>query len=157
MVNGGRSILRLVGVSSALVGLSCDEEIGPPEFATASVSGRITLAGEPLSGGWLEFLPVDGTVGRLRSAPIDSQGRFRAKRVAVGVNGLRVVGVALPPEDRQRFGQAYLMRRAVPASGLEAIEIDLIEERARIQARMRAQTEAQALADPTPSRSGTGS
>ena len=74
----------------------CGEELGPEQFPTAVVSGTITVAGRPLRGGWVEFVPVGGTRGDLRSAPIGPDGSYRADGVAVG----RVaIGVASPRLD----------------------------------------------------------
>jgi hypothetical protein len=106
----------------------CSQEIGPEPMRGAPLSGRVILRGGPLSGGWLEFLPVEGTVGRLRSARIGPDGTFRADGVAEGTVAIRVVGAALPPEYATPFGQIYLIRREVPPGGSADLVIDLDEE-----------------------------
>ena len=45
----------------------------------------------PVSGGWIEFFPVEGTVGNLRSARVRADGSFEADGVAVGENLIRLV------------------------------------------------------------------
>lgn len=106
----------------------CAEEIGPEPMPTAPVAGRVFLSGRPLSGGWLEFLPVEGTVGRLRSARIGPDGTFRAAGVAEGTVAIRVVGAALPTALATPFGQMYLIRREVPHGGVPDLVIDLDQE-----------------------------
>lgn len=113
----------------------CAEELGPPEMVTAAVSGRVTLAGRPVPEGWLEFLPIDGTLGVLRSTELDADGTFRADRVPAGGKvAMRLVGTPLPIEFAE-FGQAFLIRRVIPAEPREPIvlEIDLERERLRLR------------------------
>jgi hypothetical protein len=106
----------------------CSQEIGPEPMRVAPVSGRVIVRDRPLSGGWLEFLPVEGTVGRLRSARIGPDGTFRADGVAEGTVAIRIVGAALPPEYATPFGQIYLIRRDVSPGGSADLVIDLDEE-----------------------------
>jgi hypothetical protein len=58
--------------------------LGPTTFDTTNVRGRLHVAGRPLTPGWVEFWPIDGTVGNLRSAPLGADGSFSATRVPVG-------------------------------------------------------------------------
>ena len=110
----------------------CSEELGPEPMPSASVAGRVVRGGDPIGRGWVEFLPVDGTVGRLRSARIGPDGRFRADGVAVGRVGLRIVGGPLEPIESTMLGQMYLMRRDVPPEGVVDVLIDLEVERRAI-------------------------
>ena len=65
---------------------------GPvPDDARARSGPR---AGRPVAGGWIEFVPVDGTVGDRRSAPLAADGRFEVSGVAVGRN---VIGLINAP------------------------------------------------------------
>src|SRR5215212_6208285 len=81
--------VALAGLS--WLGLGCGEELGPEPMPTARVAGRVRIGDRPVRGGWVEFMPVEGTVGRLRSAPLGPDGRFADDRVAVGTNAIRLV------------------------------------------------------------------
>ncbi len=111
-----------------LVLSGCQEELRPVARPTASVSGRILLGEQPIEAGWVEFLPVDGTVGNLRSARLGPDGSFQAEGVAVGTNALRVVGVPLPASLYDLFSQRYVLRRTMPEAGRRDLDIDLLEE-----------------------------
>ena len=52
----------------------------------------------PVTRGWIEFVPVDGTVGRMRSAPLLADGTFHATKVPVGLNLVRLVNVDYDPK-----------------------------------------------------------
>ena len=110
----------------------CSEELGPEPMPMAAVSGVVVRSGDPIGRGWVEFLPVDGTVGRLRSARIGPDGRFRTDGVAVGRVGLRIVGGPLEPIESAVLGQMYLMRREIPPQGVGDLRIDLDVERRAI-------------------------
>jgi hypothetical protein len=120
------------GVVIALVaGLSsgCAEELGPEQFETTRVEGIVTLRGKPVTGGWIEFIPVEGTTGNFRSAPIGKDGRFVVDRVPVGRN---VIGLADPPIDRSlsRLFQSFSspIQRTIPRGPRKPVAIDLFEE-----------------------------
>ena len=88
-----RSWLALTA-AFAFLGIGCSEELGPETFPTTTVTGRIHGGPEPIGGGWIEFLPIDGTVGPMRSAPISPDGTFVARSIpsgrhAVGINGVK--------------------------------------------------------------------
>lgn len=125
----------VVALGVALLAIGCGEELGPEPMPTAAVAGRVTLAGRPLDGGWLEFLPVDGTVGRLATTRIGPDGSFRCDRVAVGTVAVRVAGADLPPPEYRVFGNlVYPIRLDVPAAGVDGLTLDLVAERRRIEA-----------------------
>ncbi len=83
---GGPLLLAL-----ALAASGCGEELGPERPPTARISGRVRVGDRPVSGGWIEFLPVEGTRGNLRSAPLGPDGRFAADGVAAGRDLVRFV------------------------------------------------------------------
>src|SRR5947209_4945853 len=76
-------------IGAALLPVGCSEELGPVPMPVARVHGVVTEGHRPVAGGWIEFMPVDGTVGNLRSARLEPDGSFAADRVAVGVNAIR--------------------------------------------------------------------
>ena len=78
LVNSALLVLPLVVFSG------CGEEIGPERFETSRVMGVIQVAGRPVPGGMIEIIPIDGTVGNIRSGPIGIDGSFQLDRVAVG-------------------------------------------------------------------------
>jgi hypothetical protein len=85
----GIGIALIVGASTLSAG--CSEELGPVSMPVARVSGLVRAGDQPLLGGWIEFIPTDGTVGNLRSARIRPDGTFDANRVAIGTNAIRLV------------------------------------------------------------------
>jgi hypothetical protein len=120
---------RLAGL--ALMGLApgCREELGPVRFPTTRVTGVVREGERPVGGGWIEFLPVDGTVGNLRSAPLRPDGSFEADRVAVGTNQVGLVAAPVGSLLAQRFHPMRSpIRRAIPAGPSTTLTIDLIEE-----------------------------
>lgn len=119
-----------IGAATILLGLlsGCREELGPEQFNTTRVIGKIVVGGRPVDKGWIEFLPADGTVGRLRSAPIRTDGTFEAERVAVGWNRIGLVNVPLAGNLSRAFHPlSSPIHRKISASG-GAIEIDLLVE-----------------------------
>ncbi|MFO0953567.1 MAG: hypothetical protein U0835_20920 [Isosphaeraceae bacterium] len=110
----------------------CADEIGPEVMPTARVTGRVREGTRPVQGGWVEFLPVDGTVGLMCSAPIGADGRFQSDRVPAGVVAVGVNGAKLSPESSRILFNTLVtpIRRKVPATGSSEIDIDLIVERA---------------------------
>lgn len=110
----------------------CGEELGPVPFPTTRVAGRVSEGPQPIRGGWIEFLPVDGTVGDLRSAPIGRDGSFDADKVAIGLNQIGLAdapsGAILAP----RFPTFRSpIRRVIPAGQSTPLNIDLVEEAIR--------------------------
>jgi hypothetical protein len=150
------SVPRIAGsltlCSLALIACGCKEELGPEHFPTARVSGVIKEGDLPVPGGWVEFHPVNGTVGNQRSARIRPDGRFQADRVAVGENAVRLVNAPIQIPGSTRLFGAFTtpIRRRISESGAEALKIDLVDEAIRYQAAVaRAQ-------DRSPQASGTG-
>ncbi|WP_169979163.1 hypothetical protein [Tautonia rosea] len=126
---------RLIGgwcLATLVLSAGCDQEWGPDGIPSAEVSGRIHCTGDPLTRGWLEFIPVDGTIGRLKSVSIRPDGTFLAEGVAPGVVAIRVVAADLPGPEYSLFGQIYLIRREIRDAQANQIDIDLEQERRRV-------------------------
>jgi hypothetical protein len=120
----------------ALLGMApgCREELGPTPMPTTRVTGSVREGAQPIRGGWIEFLPVDGTVGNLRSAPIGPDGRFVADGVAVGKNQIGLVAAPIRTLPARRFlTTSSPVRRAIPGGPTTDLTIDLIEEAIRHQ------------------------
>src|SRR6185312_7714447 len=133
---GRRRRYWIGGVALAValaVAPGCSEELGPERWETARVSGVVRHRGQPVGGGFIEFLPAEGTVGNLRSAPIGPDGRFEVEGVAVGVNRVGLVGAPLATlEARREFDPlGSTVRRTIPRGGVTGLTIDLLEEMAR--------------------------
>lgn len=98
----------------------CGRAIGPEAMPTTTLRGRIHLEGRPVVRGWVEIVPVDGTVGRLRSAPIAADGGITAEKIPVGHVAIRLAG---PPPIRtgERGMDRFLdLARRVPVFRREA-------------------------------------
>jgi hypothetical protein len=124
--------LRVVAVCSLALGsLGCHDALGPERMITTNVVGSVTQAGRPLSRGWIEFIPIDGTVGRMRSARIQKDGGFHATKVPVGFNLIRLVNVDIENDDLRRGMGSFAspIRRTISEKpGGDRVEIDVIEE-----------------------------
>ena len=107
----------------------CRDALGPERMPVATVDGRVTEKGRPVSKGWIEFVPVDGTVGRLRSARLRRDGTFHATSVPVGLNLIRLVDADIDPRARRVFGAFNSpIRRRISEHPDKSIEIDIIDE-----------------------------
>jgi hypothetical protein len=131
-----RLVSSVGSVAAVIVALGlagCSEELDPELMPVTRVKGSVTEDRRPLSHGWIEFMPVGGTVGNLRSAVIRSDGSFDADGVAVGQNLIRVVNAGISPG----FGifATYLspIRRLIPGSPLEPMRIELVDEAIRFR------------------------
>jgi hypothetical protein len=123
--------------------LGCGAVIGPESMPVASVKGVVTEGQRPVGGGWIEFIPVGGTVGKLRSARLAANGTFDAMGVAVGVNLVRVVHASIesPAIARVVSDFASPIRRVVSREGGQFLTIDLLEETVRFQASLSSEKE----------------
>lgn len=117
-------------IGAALISVGCSEELGPVPFPVARVHGVVTAGHRPISGGWIEFLPMDGTVGNIRSARLRGDGKFVADGVAIGENAIRLVDAPIErPDYRATFGTFRTsIRRIIPADPSAPLTIDLDEE-----------------------------
>lgn len=87
---------------------------------TTTVAGRVHLRDRPITDGWVEIVPVSGTVGVLRSAKLGADGRFAAEKVPVGEVAIRMAGFRYEPSgdrglDNFLFmcGRQPLIRKAI--------------------------------------------
>jgi hypothetical protein len=125
-------LLPLAWLSLSLPG--CAEELGPEPMPVANVSGKVTDGGRPVTGGWIEFYPIDGTIGKIRSARLRADGSFETDRVAVGLNLIRLhtLDILKAADGKRIFGTYYSpIRRTIPAQPAGPLAIDLIEEALR--------------------------
>lgn len=132
-----QSTLRmLVLVLITLAGHGCREELGPEHFATTSVSGLVVEEKEPVRGGWIEFIPIDGTLGDLRSARIGADGSFRADKVPIGLCAIRIVNAQIHTRGAaELFRQPNSpIRRVIAVDSREPLKLDLIEEMVQFSA-----------------------
>ena len=130
------SVLVLFLLLPGLLAAGCSEELGPERFPTTRVAGVVVEGGRPIAGGWIEFIPTDGTVGNIRSARIGRDGSFRTDRVAIGENVIRLVNAPINmPGGGKLFGQfSSPVRRKIPLEPDGPLAIDLLEEAVRYQA-----------------------
>ena len=71
-------LLSLCSLAPTVTG--CGKVLGPERMPVASVSGVVREGRRPVGGGWIEFIPVDGTIGNQRSARLHADGSYRGKR-----------------------------------------------------------------------------
>ena len=138
----------------ASLATGCSEELGPERFETTSVSGKVVATGGPITEGWVEFLPVEGTVGNLRTARIARDGSFQADKVPVGKVAIGLAHV--PDRTIQTFAggisarifsfHSTPIRRTIIPAPTPPLVIDLDIEAARFaqgQAEIRKAREAE--------------
>jgi hypothetical protein len=129
--------LATVSDFAAIVRAVLKEEVGPEAPArTTRVAGRVNFRGRPVGSGWLQFVPIDGTVGNLRSASLLQDGTFHVDRVPVG----KVAVVLTLPDFEQRalqvgdkrFGrflfearQSGFIQRVIPDEREARLNLDL--------------------------------
>ncbi len=126
-------ITLLMGIASSWVG--CARTLGPVPMPMARVRGVVHDGNGPVSGGWIEFMPVDGTVGNLRSARLGPDGSFDAEGVPVGEVAIRLRNDRIDQDRVLRlFGRfTSPIRRMIPAGPTASVKIDLAEEMIRLQ------------------------
>ena len=125
--------LAIAGLGLLMTG--CGEELGPVPMRVVRVRGTIREGQRPLAGGWIEFFPVNGTVGNLRSARLRSDGSFEAYDVAAGENLIRLVNTRHELPGASRIFGAYSspIRRVISDSQTSPIDVDLVQEMIRHQ------------------------
>jgi hypothetical protein len=94
------------------------------------VDGKVSQRGKPVTRGWIEFIPVDGTVGRMRSARLHRDGTFHATKVPVGLVVIRLVNVDVESMRIRRTFGAFTspIRRTIALNQTAPLKIDVIEE-----------------------------
>ncbi len=124
------SWLSLLALACLAGSSGCANSLRPEHMPVTSVAGRITENGRPVRGGWIEFVPVDGTVGKLRSARLQADGTFQAEKVPVGLNLIRLVNLDIGDANaKYLFGAFHSpIRRSIPAHPAVAMNIELVEE-----------------------------
>ncbi len=120
----------IVACFLAVCSVGCHDALGPEKMVTTTVLGSVKLAGKPLSRGWIEFIPVDGTVGRMRSARIQKDGSFHATKVPVGLNLIRFVNADIENDDLRRGMGSFAspIRRTLTEKFDGRLDIDVFEE-----------------------------
>jgi hypothetical protein len=114
----------------------CTEELGPVPITSTRVTGVILEGQRPVHGGFIDFLPVDGAVGNLRSAPIGADGTFTVDGVAIGSNGIGLVALkaSLPLRSLIVFDTLRTpIRRTIAPGPSSVLTIDLYEELVRYE------------------------
>jgi hypothetical protein len=127
--------VSLIAMAMGALGLSgCSEELGSDSRSrvTTRVTGIVLEGKEPVQGGWVEFLPTEGTVGVNRSARIGPDGRFAADGVAVGVNRVGLSGMTVRNPILRRLFEPLSSKvyRTIPAQPTDDMVIDLLQEAA---------------------------
>ena len=125
------------------LGSGCGEELGPEQFATSTVRGRVVVGGQPVGGGFIEIHPTHGTPGNFQVGPILPDGSFQIDRAPVGdvilsltllpVGSIPSVGGPADPrlfDIRSRLYQP-LERTIPPGDRADLPLIDLMTEVAR--------------------------
>ena len=104
--------------------------------------GRIHAGTKIYDGGWIEFLPTEGTVGVMRSGRIHRDGTFDIDRVALGTNSVGIFGANFTREYSHMFDTLSTpIRRVISDCSSKSIDVDLMVEWARYQM-LRAKVEA---------------
>ena len=104
--------VRLVAKSCILASIylgslaGCSEAWRPSIEGSEKVECRLLLRSQPVRGGWVEFVPVEGALGFIRSSRIRNDGTFSLSRVARGKNVIRVVVPTFSPNVEPVF-QSY--------------------------------------------------
>jgi hypothetical protein len=136
LVKPRRALATSLGLFSlAILAVGCREELGPERFPVADVGGEVVEGQTPVGGGWIEFIPVEGTVGNLRCGKIQPDGTFRVGRVPVGENAVRLVHAPIGiPGGSVLFGRFDTPVRRVIRGDEPNLRIDLLDEAVRYQA-----------------------
>ncbi len=95
----GDFCFRVMGLFLLAVVAGCGGGASEPEYASARLEGAVTLDGQPLANGTIQFVPRDAASGPVTQATI-LQGRYVATKVPLGKATaiLRVEPPAAPKE-----------------------------------------------------------
>lgn len=129
----------LVAICTLVFSSGCGRAVGPEAIPMRTISGRVLLDGRPV-GGWLEIMPVEGTLGRLRSAALAADGSFTVTDIPMGRLAIRLAG---PPIERtgdakmDKFlfhaRRMPMIRRSVGNDQNARLDIDLRAELAEFE------------------------
>ncbi len=109
-------LARSIGAFLVLVlAAGCSGMLGRTSRSVTSVRGKLHVSGQALHPGWVEFWPVEGTVGNMRAAKLAADGTFAATRVPVG----RVL-VRFVPSAKVATGDLRLDRLAASCMGFDS-------------------------------------
>ena len=125
---------RVMWLAVCLTAAGCSEELGPERLPTTTASGVVTVAGRPVTQGWLEFQPYDGALGDPASARIGADGSFRFRRAPVGKVVVRLHDV--PLESKQAIWllrTSAVIRRETTSPEGPPMTIDVADELYRYQ------------------------
>jgi hypothetical protein len=136
-------------IIAGLLSSGCREELGPVPMPVTRVRGVVKQGDRPVSGGWIEFIPVEGTVGNFRSARLQPDGRFDVDVVAVGKNAIRLVNARMDSPVFVKLFSPFTspIRRVIAEQPSDPLTIDLVEEAVRYEHERR---QAPAAAPPAP-------
>jgi hypothetical protein len=142
-MHSARTYWSSLPVALLAVVAGCREELGPVQFPTTRVRGQVVECGRPVAGGWIEFVPIDGTVGDRRAGPLAADGRFEVSGVAVGRNVIGLVNAPIQrPGGRKLFTtQGSPIRRDIPRGAATTLTIDLLTEALRHEKEKQAKIE----------------
>lgn len=76
----------------ALMLVGCEFNLPSAPFLppTTTIHGKVTLAGEPVTTGWIAFHPRCGTVGDHVIVPLQADGSFEARGAPIGSLQVRI-------------------------------------------------------------------
>src|SRR5208283_2687246 len=79
-------------VACALASCGC----GRPRYPSSTVTGKVSIDGEPVPKGYITFSPLSGTNGQVVGAPI-AKGEYRCERVPQGNVHVTFIAQAAKP------------------------------------------------------------
>ncbi|MFG0332026.1 MAG: hypothetical protein ACF8TS_01565 [Maioricimonas sp. JB049] len=98
----------------------CGDASGGGALQRAAVSGTVTFNGQPLSEGFVRFVPVDGTPGPKTSVPV-SQGRFEVEADRGPVVGMHRIEIQSTDDGGYAMDDEDALRR-LRESGVKRID-----------------------------------
>lgn len=131
----------MAALAAAILCAGCAEELHPVAMPTTRVQGVVTDGARPVSGGWIEFIPVEGTIGVLRSARLGADGTFDTDGVAVGINAIRLFNTRIASRPYRGLFSTFSspIRRKIgggesgATSGPSRISVNLVQESIKFQ------------------------
>jgi hypothetical protein len=138
MTDKCRRFAWLCSISVAVLPLclsGCSDVFGPEQMTVTRVTGSIKNNGAPVKRGWIEFVPIDGTVGKICAGKIQADGSFEVAHVPVGMNLIRLANAPLGSAGAERLFGSYHspIRRVVREQATEPVDIEILEEGLRYQ------------------------